>query len=133
MIGQKFATPKVDYWCAPPKNTSFEKWSTSRWRAFSSPYVANQNVFEHQYDHCQVYDVSYDETLANIINGNNATHICICLFRELNGHKGRMIQKYVKFSLYRSSSRIKHQLKSKCHECICLCSKKRRKCEFEKV
>ena len=77
MIGQKFTTPKVDYWCAPPKNTSFEKWSTSRWRAFSSPYVANQNVFEHPYDHCQVYDVSYDETLANIINGNNSNHICI--------------------------------------------------------
>ena len=58
MIGQKFATPKVKHWCMPPKNSSFEGWDISKWIAFSSPVVDGS-----RYDHCQIYDVAYDEDL----------------------------------------------------------------------
>ena len=70
MIGQKFATPKIDYWCAPPTNSSFEKWNISRWRAFSSPTAGNPNIDEQQYDRCNIYDVEYDENLLGKISGN---------------------------------------------------------------
>ena len=75
MIGQKFATPKIDYWCAPPRNSSFEKWNTSKWRAFSSPSSSNSITDEPTYNRCQIYDVKYDESLHNGINGEIVTSI----------------------------------------------------------
>ena len=81
MIGQKFATPKLDYWCAPPTNSSFEKWNITKWRAFSSPSMDNQKIDEPQYDRCQIYDVDYDEHLLNRISGSII--YCISLYKYI--------------------------------------------------
>ena len=74
MIGQKFATPKLDFWCAPPENSTFEHYDVSIWRAISSPR-ANGNVkqpeddVDIEYDRCQIFDVNYnDENILSTIN-----------------------------------------------------------------
>ena len=69
MIGQKFATPKVDFWCSPPNNSSFEKWNTSQWRSFSSPRVHSKNENNLLTDRCQIYDVPYNNKLYNEVSG----------------------------------------------------------------
>ena len=69
MIGQKFATPKIDYWCSTPTNSSFGKWSISKWRSFSSPKVKSKNKHDELVERCQIFDVSYDENLFNEIEG----------------------------------------------------------------
>ena len=70
MIGQKFATPKIDYWCAPPSNTSFQEWDASKWRAFSSPQTNIEGSDgAPDYDGCRVYDVEYDNQLFEVVNG----------------------------------------------------------------
>ena len=73
MIGQKFATPKVDYWCAPPANSSFQKWSKPKWRKFSSPKIDGASTNEVQYDRCQVFDIEYNEELFRTVNGKVLT------------------------------------------------------------
>ena len=69
MIGQKFATPKIDYWCAPPANTSFQEWDASKWRAFSSPRTNIEGSSgAPKYDRCKVFDVEYDNQLFDVVN-----------------------------------------------------------------
>ena len=69
MIGQKFATPKVDYWCSPPANSTFEKWNASKWRSFSSPSVEIGNKDGDLVDRCHIFDVSYDNELSSAVDG----------------------------------------------------------------
>ena len=69
MIGQKFATPKVDYWCSPPGNSTFEMWNVSEWRSFSSPSNKFENKKGDLVDRCHIYDVSYDSELSSAVDG----------------------------------------------------------------
>ena len=69
MIGQKFATPKLDYWCSPPTNSTFEMWNASKWRSFSSPNIKIGNKKGDLIDRCHIYDVSYDSELSSAIDG----------------------------------------------------------------
>ena len=77
MIGQKFATPKVDFWCSPPNNSSFEKWNTSQWRSFSSPQVQSKNDNDLLTDRCQIYDVPYNNRLSNEVSGTETPFLFI--------------------------------------------------------
>ena len=69
MIGQKFATPKLDYWCSPPGNSTFETWNVSKWKSFSSPRMKIGNKNGNLVDRCHMFDVSYDIELSSAVDG----------------------------------------------------------------